>query len=429
MKIEELYNIFLKSTGVTTDTRKISNGNIFFALSGEKFDGNVFAADALSKGCSYAVIDKKEYATDDRFIVVDDCLITLQKLAHYHRSQLNIPFIGITGTNGKTTTKELIAAVLSKKYKILYTQGNLNNHIGVPLTLLRITSDIEIAIIEMGANHPHEIAFLSNIANPNYGVITNIGKAHLEGFGGFEGVKKTKNELYVHLIEHQGTVFANGENHILTSLLEGKKVEKVFYGNSADSVCKSKNVKSNPFLEFEVENLGPIITKLAGTYNLENALAAICIGLHFKVPAESIQNALKNYEPSNQRSQIKNTGKNMLVMDYYNANPSSMEAALENFAKMDYPKKAVILGDMLELGSEAEFEHQKVVNKLNTMNLGRKILVGNHFCSVSSIADFSCFQNSEEARTYVENNPFEGYMILIKGSRGIKLENIVEKIE
>jgi UDP-N-acetylmuramoyl-tripeptide--D-alanyl-D-alanine ligase len=428
MKIEELYKIYLGSTGVTTDTRKIIKGNVFFALSGENFDGNAFAADALSKGCSHAVVDNKEFALDNRYILVNDCLAELQKLASYHRSQLKIPFIGITGTNGKTTTKELIAAVLSQKYKVLYTQGNLNNHIGVPLTLLRITSDIEIAIIEMGANHPQEIEFLCNIADPNYGLITNIGKAHLEGFGGFEGVKKTKNELYKHLIKHGGTIFANGDNPILMSLLEKQKVNKVFYGNSASSVCKGKNVKSDPYLEFEVDNVGVITTKLAGGYNLENALAAICIGLHFQVLPENIKVALQNYEPSNQRSQIKKTDKNLMVMDYYNANPSSMEAALENFEKMEHPKKAVILGDMLELGSESEFEHRKVINKLSLMKLDKRILVGNNFCSVSSLSSINCFKTSEEARTYIESNPFDGYLILIKGSRGIKLENIVEKI-
>lgn len=426
MEIKDLYAIYLQSTGVTTDTRKVDEGNIYFALSGEKFDGNNFAADALTKGCSYAVVDKKEVATDKRYILVNNCLETLQKLANFHRRMLKIPFIGITGTNGKTTTKELVAAVLSRKYKILYTLGNLNNHIGVPLTILRITSDVEIAIIEMGANHPKEIEFLCNIAEPTHGLITNIGKAHLEGFGGFEGVKRTKNELYVHLIENKGTIFVNGENEILTTLLAKKEVNTVHYGNSLSSQCKGTIIKSDPFLEFEVDSLGTVKMQLAGRYNLENALASICLGRYFKVDAEKIKEALQNYEPSNQRSQIKQTLFNTLVLDYYNANPSSMEAALENFDNIDHPNKVVILGDMLELGDESYLEHTKVVNKLKSMKLSKVFLVGDNFYNTASVEDIVRFHSSEEARKYLENDLLKGFMILIKGSRGIKLENIAE---
>lgn len=426
MELEKIYQLYLQSTGVCTDTRKVVSGNLFFALGGENFDGNTFAANAIEKGCSYAIVDKAEYAISNKYVLVENCLGTLQQLASFHRNQLTIPVIGITGTNGKTTTKELIASVLARKYKVLFTQGNLNNHIGVPLTLLRINREVEIAIIEMGANHPNEINFLCNIARPNHGIITNIGKAHLEGFGGFDGVKKTKNELYQFIIENRGTIVYNSENPILSSLLEGKMVNRITFGNSTNSICFAENVSSDPFLKFTMNGLVTVETKLAGMYNLENALAAATFGLLFKVPVNEICTALETYEPSNQRSQIKKSGKNLLIMDYYNANPSSMEVALDNFVKMAHPKKAVILGDMLELGEESTAEHQKIVNRLLEIQPDKIILVGQNFIALKPEKDILYFQNSMDAKKWVEINQPKGYAILIKGSRGTKLENIAE---
>ena len=426
MKLDELYKRFLESTGVTTDTRKIVKGNLFFALSGENFDGNAFAEVAINKGCSYVIVDKKEYAKDEKFILVDDCLKSLQSLAIHHRNNLAVPFIGITGTNGKTTTKELISKVLSTEFQILSTEGNLNNHIGVPLTILKVTKQTEIAIIEMGANHPGEIEFLCNIAKPTHGIITNIGKAHLEGFGGFEGVKKTKNELYKYLVQNDGIAFVNYDNEILKSLLGNMLVQKVFYGNSEFSLIRGTILNSNPYLEFEVPEKGIVKTKLAGRYNLENALAAVCIGTYFAVPFEKIRFALESYEPSNQRSQMKQTSNNMLLMDFYNANPSSMEVALENFDKMDHPKKAVILGDMLELGEDAETEHKKILDQVLSMKLDKVILVGNIFCNLSYPDNVLCFQDSKASQNWIIQNKLEGYLILVKGSRGIKLESVAE---
>jgi UDP-N-acetylmuramoyl-tripeptide--D-alanyl-D-alanine ligase len=426
MEIEKIYQLYLRSTGVCTDTRRVVSGNLFVALGGENFDGNSFAANAIEKGCTCAIIDKAEYATSNKYVLVENCLETLQQLATFHRNQLTIPVIGITGTNGKTTTKELIAGVLARKFKVLYTQGNLNNHIGVPLTLLRITREVEIAIIEMGANHPNEINFLCNIARPNYGIITNIGRAHLEGFGGFEGVKKTKNELYKFIIEKRGTIVYNSENPILSSLLEGKTVNRILFGKSQNSICFAENVTSDPFLKFTLNGRIEVETKLAGIYNLENALAAATFGLLFKVPVNEICAALEAYEPSNQRSQIKQSGKNLLILDHYNANPSSMEVALDNFAKIAHPKKAVILGDMLELGDDSALEHQKIVSKLLDIQPDKIILVGENFISLSPEKQIIYFHNSMEAKEWVEVNKLEGYAILIKGSRGTKLENIVE---
>lgn len=426
MKTDELYKIFLQSTGITTDTRKVAEGNLFFALSGEKFDGNAFADEAIKKGCSYAVVDNAGFVRNEKYLLVDDCLVALQNLAEFHRKKLTIPFIGITGTNGKTTTKELIAKVLSSKYKVINTEGNLNNHIGVPLTLLRVTQKTEIAIIEMGANHPNEIAFLANIAKPTHGIITNIGKAHLEGFGGFEGVKRTKNELYQYLIQHDGTIFVNAENEILNTLLKDQKVKKVFYGKSDESICKGDVLKSDPFLEFNVPGYGTVKTKLAGRYNLENALAAISFGIYFGIPFDMIKTSLETYEPSNQRSQIKQTNSNVLLMDCYNANPSSMEMALENFSKMEYPSKAVILGDMLELGDESEIEHKKIIQLVLSMKLDRIVMVGPIFHEIASASNIICFKDAQGAKQWITENGFKNFLILIKGSRGIKLESVAE---
>ena len=364
MLIEELYSIYLNCTHICTDSRKVENKSIFFSLQGDNFNGNTYAEIALNNGCSFAVIDDVNYYKDNRYILVDNTLKTLQDLAKYHRSKLKIPIIGVTGTNGKTTTKELLNAVLSKKYNTLATIGNLNNHIGVPQTILKISKFTEIAIIEMGANHLGEIAELCEIAQPNFGIITNIGKAHLEGFGSIEGIIKTKSELYNWIRKKEGTLFVNGENPILTNLSENTK--RITYGNSSNNNYSANIVAANPYLEVELINkntnkLDKIKSKLVGSYNFENILAAIAIGNYFSVDKNSIINAIESYTPTNNRSQIIKTEQNRVIMDAYNANPSSMEASINNFATIAFDNKVVILGDMLELGNESEKEHLKIL--------------------------------------------------------------------
>ncbi len=421
MELEKIYQLFIKANGISTDTRDVSKGDIFIALSGENFNGNTFAEQALEKGCEYAIVDDANYVLGKNYILVENCLFTLQELAKFHRQKMNIPVIAITGTNGKTTTKELISAVLSRRFNVISTIGNLNNHIGVPLTLLRITNAIEIAIIEMGANHPGEIDFLCSIALPNHGIITNIGRAHLEGFGGFEGVKQTKNELYKYLIGNDGTIFYNVNNTILKDLLSGITNGIKSYGNEAELLS------SDPFLSIIINGKDKITTKLAGNYNLENVLAAIVIGQFFGVSMSDVKIALENYVPNNQRSQLKQTQKNKIIMDCYNANPSSMDAALNSFNNMTESQKVVILGDMLELGSESIIEHSRIVEVLQRMDLEKIILVGENFCSVS-VPAMKCFKNSEELKVWLSINKLAGYYILLKGSRGIKLEYIVDEL-
>lgn len=433
MDIKQLHQAFLHSTGVTTDSRQIAEGNIFFALKGDNFNGNLFAKDALNKGCSYVVIDQNVDEIDNsRCFRVKDTLITLQELAKFHRQQTSIPVIAITGTNGKTTTKELIATVLSTKFNLIYTAGNLNNHIGVPLTLLRISEKTEIAVIEMGANHPGEIALLSSIAQPSHGLITNIGKAHLEGFGGFQGVIKTKNELYENLIRSGGTIFTNADNEILRNLLLDKVVKKITYGTSSDCTFNGKYTGSQPYLSFEIhvnDHFLPVKTQLAGSYNFENALAAACIGSFFGVEPGKIKLAIENYTPSNNRSQLQTTAYNQVLKDYYNANPSSMSAAIENFSMLEHPRKVVILGDMLELGEDTHIEHKKILEIALKHNFKQIILVGPHFRSASEGSrSIQTFMDSNELKNYLRINKITDSLILLKGSRGIKLENIAEEI-
>ncbi len=441
--IQELYNHFLKHPVVCTDTRDIKQGSIFFALKGEHFNANEFAEQALDSGCSLVVIDevfplKKgvrgiNFPNDERFFLVDDVLTTLQALANYHRKQLSIPILSITGTNGKTTSKELLNAVLSQKYKVLATKGNLNNHIGVPLTLLNINAQHEIAIVEMGANHQGEIALLCAIAEPNFGMITNIGKAHLEGFGGYEGVVKTKSELYNFIKQKNGKVFVNADNKLLLQLSEG--MDKIIFGTSERVDFIGKFVESNPFVKLkckaknDVQNVDekPVITtQLIGNYNFENILSAACIGNYFDVSDEQIKNGLENYVPSNNRSQVMQTQKNLLLLDAYNANPSSMNAAIENFAQMNQPNKMVILGDMLELGDDSANEHDSIVNLLKNNNITNLLLVGPFFMESGKAINAKTFSNSEEIVDYLKQNPVKNFTILIKGSRGIKLEKVVE---
>jgi len=433
--VADLYSYYIKNPVVCTDTRDIKEGSIFFALKGDNFNANQFAEQALDSGCSLVVIDEANYQKDDRYFLVDDVLTTLQALANYHRKQLSIPIISITGTNGKTTSKELLNAVLSQKYKVLATKGNLNNHIGVPLTLLNITSQHEIAIIEMGANHQGEIAQLCAIAEPDFGMITNIGKAHLEGFGGYEGVVKAKSELYHFIKQKKGKLFVNNDNKLLLQLSEG--IDKISFGTSETVDFTGKFIESNPFVKLKckakndiqaIDEKPIITTQLIGNYNFENILAAACIGHFFDVSEEQIINGLENYIPSNNRSQVFQTQSNLLLLDAYNANPSSMSAAIENFAQMNQPNKMAILGDMLELGEDSAAEHTIIVDLLNKKNITNVLLVGPLFKEAAKSIKAKTFSDSDEVITYLKEHPIKNNTILIKGSRGIKLEKVVEEL-
>lgn len=430
MNLEALYQIFLQHPVVTTDSRKIEPGSLFFALKGDNFNGNEFARAALEKGASYSVVDEEQAGENERIILVEDVLQTLQDLARLHRQKLGIPILAITGTNGKTTTKELVTAVLSKKFKVVSTKGNLNNHIGVPLTLLTLNAETQIGVVEMGANHPGEIAALCNIALPDFGLITNVGRAHLEGFGSFEGVIQTKTELYRFLEKAHGTIFINLGNPYLTA--NTGHVTKVGYsaGKEAEGL-EGEALGSKPFLHFKV--LFPkgwlyIKTRLVGNYNLENALAAVAVGHYFDIDPIAITCAIEGYQPENNRSQWMETPRNNLLMDAYNANPSSTRAAVENFAQLDAPKKGVILGDMLELGSVAHEEHQKVVDQLASIKTDLVILVGSNYSGCNMPDSFLHFASAIDLANHLKINKLLGYLLLIKGSRGMKLETLVPEL-
>lgn len=411
----ELYKKFIEHPVVTTDSRDCPEGSIFFALKGDTFNGNAYAKAALDKGCAYAVIDEAQYAEDDRYIVVDDVLTTLQGLAREHRRALGTPIIGITGTNGKTTTKELVATVLSQKYNVLYTQGNFNNHIGVPKTLLRLTPEHEIAVIEMGANHPGEIKTLVEIVEPNCGLITNVGKAHIEGFGSFEGVIKTKGELYDNLRKRADSkVFIDTENPYLMGISEGLNL--VPYVKGEVTAC-------DPFLRFKWEG-GEVQTHLIGAYNMKNMLAAATVGLHFGVTPEQINEALAGYVPSNNRSQLTVTEHNKLIVDTYNANPTSMMAALNNFVLMSVEPKMAILGEMGELGSISGEEHQKIINFLQEHHIENVWLVGKEFGKIES--PYRKFADVGEVKATLATERPEGQYILIKGSNYNRLFELPE---
>ncbi len=429
----ELYSHFLKHPVVCTDTRDIKPNCIFFALKGDNFNANQFAEEALKKGASLVVIDEEKYKKDERYFLVKDVLTTLQQLANYHRKQLSIPIIGITGSNGKTTSKELINEVLSQKYNVLATKGNLNNHIGVPLTLLSITNEHEMAIVEMGANHQGEIEMLCNIAEPNFGMITNIGKAHLEGFGGEQGVIKAKNEMYVFIKKSGGKLFVNTDNELLKNL--STSINRVSYGTSNDVDFIGVFIESNPFVKLkckaknDTKNIFEkelITTQLIGKYNFENILGAACIGNYFNVSEAEIKIGIENYIPSNNRSQVMQTKYNLLLLDAYNANPSSMNAAIENFSQMNQANKMVILGDMLELGDDSEKEHNAIVNLLQQKNITNVILVGKYFQQAGQKINAKAFSTSDELLEYFKINSIKNHTILVKGSRGIKLEKVVE---
>ena len=424
MEISELYKLFIEHPVVCTDTRKITKNCIFFALKGENFNGNLFAKSALDLGAAYAIVDEVEVATQPNIIYVKDALVALQALANYHRKQFNIPIIAITGSNGKTTTKELINAVLSKKYKTVATTGNLNNHIGVPLTILSITNYCEVAIIEMGANHPKEIEFLCAIAEPNFGIITNIGKAHIEGFGSFEGVIKTKSELYHFLKVNSGTLFVNMDDELLVGL--SKDMQRVYYGTSSD-FCKATLLSSTPVLELEWKG-SRIKTQLYGTYNFTNIVAAICIGTYFQVDDHKIIEAISEYTSTNNRSQLVKLESNLFYLDAYNANPSSMNVAIDTFIDNREQNKLMILGDMLELGAISETEHQHIIDKVLRSKI-KTLFVGKNFGAFKGSYQTNMIfflENYKQAADWIFNENISNFNILIKGSRGIQLEKIVE---
>jgi len=434
-EITTLYSLFRKSSVVTTDSRKIIPDSLFFALKGDNFNGNRYAESAITQGCGYAVVDDEEYYKGENYILVKNCLAALQELAAYHRKQLKIPCIAITGSNGKTATKELIKSILSRKYKVLATAGNLNNHIGVPITILSITPDIEIAIIEMGANHIGEIAMLCEIVQPDYGLITNIGKAHIGEFGGFESIVQAKTEMFQFLKKRSKKVFIHSANDLLMS--RSSDIEKITYGSSGNNFCTCLLSGASPYLKVKYEN-DTITSQFIGKYNFENIAAAICIGKYFKVETRKIKEGVEEYIPSDNRSQVVQTKKNTIILDAYNANPSSMRAAIEDF--YDLPAKAfaqtgkwLILGDMHELGEYEKEEHKNILQLIAEKKFQNVILVGEKFSkAVSEMKiNFShqfLFKNSDELAEKFKSGPLikSSSLVLIKGSRGMKLEKAVE---
>jgi UDP-N-acetylmuramoyl-tripeptide--D-alanyl-D-alanine ligase len=426
-----LYQYHKKHPIISTDTRNIIPGSLFFALKGTNFNANQFAEEALKAGAAYSIIDEEVYKKDERYILVKDVLTALQGLAKHHRKQLNIPIIGITGTNGKTTTKELLSSVLTQQFKTFATKGNLNNHIGVPLSILAIDEQTEIAIIEMGANHPKEIAFLCELAQPTHGLITNVGKAHLEGFGGLEGVKKSKAELYDFLAENNGTLFLQKDNPDLLEMASARNFNEVITYGFFDSDIYGRVLERDPTLWIswtKKEYSTQVRTQITGAYNLENILAAICIGDYMGIDPELINEGLRNYVPLNNRSQLLKTKKNTIICDYYNANSSSMEAALENFNSLkSYPKKVIILGDMFELGHETYREHEHIINKAMFVNADACIFVGEAFYAhKKDIQGVQFFETTQGAIDFLKEKPLLDALILLKASRGMAFENIIE---
>lgn len=421
---EELYAIFLNHRIISTDSRQIIQGCLFFALKGENFDGNIYAEAAIASGASYAVIDNVAF-TGPKTLLVNNVLDALQQLAWFHRKKSTIPVVAITGSNGKTTTKELVNIVLSQQYNVTATKGNLNNHIGVPLTLLSITNETQIAIIEMGANHQLEIESYCKIAEPTHGLVTNIGKAHLGGFGGYEGVIKAKSELYTWLRMSGGTVFVNAGNPLLMERTSG--MNRVLYGTEKGLHTRGQAVVNKSNLELDwFSDKGKITVKtnMVGNYNFENVMAAICLGTFFDVPDDKIKTAINSYLPSNSRSQFLKTQKNSVILDAYNANPTSMYVAIENFRQMQTSKKMVILGDMLELGEESPSEHLAVIQLIETAGFEKSIFVGPEFMEAAD-NKLTCFPTSADALSWLLEQNITGYTILVKGSRGIKMENIL----
>lgn len=423
--MEKLYHLFYETSGICTDSRNVVKDSLFVCLKGANFNGNTFAQQAIENGAKYVISDEIAYCDEDRIFCVEDSLKFLQNLANFHRKKFNIPVIGITGSNGKTTSKELINCILSKKYNVLSTIGNLNNHIGVPLTLLRMNASHEIAIVEMGANKFKDIEELCQIAEPNFGIITNIGKAHLEGFRNFEGVLKTKKELYDSIEISRGKIIVNNDDEILKNILP-ESIRFTNFGENINSNVTGKLLQLTPFVEFEwktKEYTSPIIkTKLIGKYNFYNFLAAIAFGIEFNVDFDLINEALENYEPTNNRSQVKETSNNKLILDCYNANPTSMKSALESFAQIENPNKIFIIGDMLELGDESVLEHRSIINLVEKLQL-KGYFVGPIFNSLIENNTLK-FESREKAEAYFKENTLVNQLILLKGSRGIGLEKL-----
>lgn len=427
MEINTIYSKFLECSSVSTDTRKIDNDSLFVALKGENFDANTFTKEALNKGAKYIIIDNKDFYIDERTILVKDSLKTLQELANFHRKELKTPIIGLTGSNGKTTTKELINVVLSKKYKTIATIGNLNNHIGVALTLLRLTNETEIGIIEMGANHQKEIEFLCSIAEPDFGYITNFGKAHLEGFGGIEGVIKGKSEMYTYLNENIKTVFVNLDDNIQEE--RTKDINRfTFSQNNSKADVFISSVEANPMVKVNYNDLS-IQSHLIGIYNANNINAAITIGKYFKVEEVAIKDAIENYIPENNRSQMIQKNGNEIIMDAYNANPSSMNAALINFFQLDKNPKIAILGDMFELGDESLEEHQKIVELVSNYSEVEVYFIGNHFYKTKKDSNhINFFEDFDSFLNFLKTKSLKSSLLLIKGSRGMALERTLDFI-
>lgn len=417
--MKDLYAKFKASAGVNTDTRTIAKDQMFIALKGENFDGNSFALQALEAGAKYAVVNESVQADDPRLIKVKDTLETLKALAAYHRQQLGIPVIGLTGTNGKTTTKELVSTVLAAKYKVVATVGNLNNEIGVPLSVLRIADDAQIAVIEMGASHPEDLRPLLAVSQPSHGLITNVGKAHLEGFGSFEGVMHAKGLLYDYLKEHDGLAFANADDEILQGMLWDRQMPCIPYGMYGVEVLPSS--ANNPFLRMKLRSGRLLETHLVGAYNANNILAALKVGWFFGVPEEDAVKAIENYVPSNNRSQLVKTEKNTLIVDAYNANPSSMAVALDNLALCQGPRMA-LLGDMRELGADSAAEHEKIVARLKGQEA---ILVGTEFKKAAEGTGIPVFDTSDALAAWLTEHPLSGYTVLVKGSRGTRMEKVI----
>jgi UDP-N-acetylmuramoyl-tripeptide--D-alanyl-D-alanine ligase len=428
-QIELIYQHYLSYPIICTDTRSISPSSLFFALKGDNFDANTFAENALDLGAAFAVIDNPAYELNERCILVDDVLTTLQELAKYHRSQLRIPVIGLTGSNGKTTTKELINAVLAQKFRIFATKGNLNNHIGVPLSILSIKYDTEIAVIEMGANHQKEIEFLCSIAQPTHGLITNIGMAHLDGFGGFEGVKKGKAELFQYLKKESGTAFINRDNPYITEMSIVTKLDHiVYYGTEGVNFITGELLESDPLLALTWKGRDEsfsVRTNLTGSYNFENILAAICIGAFFNLSVDQINKGLESYSPKNNRSQLTKTENNTVICDFYNANPSSMAAALKNISTLAATNKTAIIGDMFELGPEAPQQHLEIAELAEKSGLNTLIFIGKDFYVLKDTYKGLFFNTPKEAGEWLKTNPVKDSLVLLKGSRGMALEQLL----
>jgi UDP-N-acetylmuramoyl-tripeptide--D-alanyl-D-alanine ligase len=427
MNIQDIHNLFLQCKSLSIDTRKIEKGSMFFAIKGENFDANTFAEEALKLGALFVVIDNESYSIDERTILVENSLETLQELAKFHRNYLKLPIVALTGSNGKTTTKELINAVLSKKFKTKATVGNLNNHIGVPLTLLSFTKETEIGIVEMGANHKKEIQFLCEIALPDYGYITNFGKAHLEGFGGVEGVIEGKSEMYQYLAKNDKLVFVNLEDAIQIEKSSG--IQSFTFGvNNTEANINIKNIQANPFVVIEYDNF-TVESHLIGLYNANNINAAVSIGNYFKVDDEAVKEAIENYIPENNRSQLLKKGSNQIILDAYNANPSSMAVAIANFLQLENQNKVMILGDMFELGKESEQEHKIIVDSLLNQDKSICYLIGKSF-NLNKVASDKIlfFETFDDFADYLKTLHFNENTILIKGSRGMALERTLEYI-